>query len=142
VTHLMLAQSAVLGTTFTSLVLYVFAMIAFVGLFTGTILAGIWAVRCALGLEPQRVKDEVCMSRAVTGFSYILAGMAIGALLVGVLSAAPFLAVAFVLELAFGGDPPPLIATLGLTLLVGISLAIGVWFARWWQRMIWTRLPA
>jgi hypothetical protein len=137
----MLAQSAV-ETQFVSLLVIFYASIAFVGLGTGMILAFLWAIRCALGLEGITVREELWLRRAVQGFTVIIGGMFAGAVVVAAINVGPFLAVVVVVQLVFGDQPPALMETFGLALLVGIGVLTAAWFAQWWQRLVWARLPA
>jgi hypothetical protein len=137
----MLGQSTV-EISFVSLLVYIFVMIAFVGLVTGIVLALVWAIRCALGLEEMHIREEIWLRRAVHGFAVIVGGMGAGLFVVTAINVGPFLAVVLAVKLIFGDQPPALMETFGLALLVGTALVTGAWFAGWWQRLVWARLPA
>jgi hypothetical protein len=126
---------------FTSWVVYVFTVMAFVGFFSGVILAMLWAVRWALGLEATDDRHAGVKS-AVIGFGLAVLGLLAGGLLVIAVMAGPFLAVVATTQALYGDYPPAWFASGSLGLLVAIAWMAAAWFARHWQRVIRARLAS
>jgi hypothetical protein len=117
---------------------YMVSMTAFVGVVSGVVLAGFWAIKCSLGLDEGDQRPSI--RRAVIGFSLIVLGIIAGAVVVIAAGVGPFLAIVFAVRALFGDYPPALAATVTLAAVIALALLIATWFARWWQRLFWVRL--
>ena len=127
-------------TPFVGWLLFLFAVTAFVGFFSGIILGLFWAIRCALGLESRQAKEELEIRRALRGFGLIVAGIVAGGIVVLSVGLVPFVTTVLLIQGLFGEDPPALAATVSFGLLIGIALLAAVAFARWWQGLVWTHV--
>ncbi len=129
-----------MASPFVAWLLYVLTITAFVGIVSGIVLAFLWALRCALGLELSDLPSHMCVRRAVTGFRLIVGGILAGAVVVVAAGVGPFLALVLAVQGLFGDYPPAPAATVSLGLLIGILLLVAAWFARLWQQVFRIRL--
>lgn len=119
---------------------FMLSVTAFVGVVSGVVLAGFWAIKCSLGLDETGLGQRAAVRRAVVGFALIVTGIVAGAVVVIATGVGPFLAIVFAVKAVFGDYPPALAATVTLGAVIALALLIAAWFARWWQRLFWVRL--
>jgi hypothetical protein len=121
---------------------YLLVFTALVGIASGVMLAFIWSLRTALSPKTEHAHRGATRRRALLGLLYLLSGLAAGAILTSASLLASLGAVLLVTGWLFVGDPPAAVATLSFGFLVLTGLVVAARFASWWQRRIWSRLPA
>jgi hypothetical protein len=122
---------------------YLLGFTTIVGLASGVMLAFIWSLRTALSADTELGRRRlVTRRRALLGLLYLLSGLTAGAILTGASLLVSLVAVLLVTKWLFVGDPPAVVATLSFGLLILTGLVVAARFASWWQRRIWSRLPA
>jgi len=122
-------------TSFPAWTLYLFTVAAFVGVVSGIVLALLWALRYALVESVLPVPDRY--RRALLGLGLMVAGIAIGTVVVPLALAGPFMAAVYAITSLYGDYPPPLVATAGFGALLALCMVVAIVFATWWRRRVW-----